>query len=132
MKPARLRLTPRARRNIEECIAFIARFPRGKPEERRREIYAAFRQLCEFPERHAIEVRRRRSAIALRRHQVDQFTIIYAYLRATDDQPSGIVSIRAVRHRRIADAFLGVREGLERTSEAATGMQGASSTYRTV
>jgi plasmid stabilization system protein ParE len=61
MKPALLRLSPRARRDLEECVSFVGRFPWGKPEERRREIYATFQKICEFPERHPVEIRRRRS-----------------------------------------------------------------------
>ena len=34
MKRVLLRLTPRARRDIEERTGFVARFPGGKPEER--------------------------------------------------------------------------------------------------
>jgi plasmid stabilization system protein ParE len=112
MKPARLRVMPRARRDIEECVKFVAQFPRGKPEARRREICAAFRRLCEFPELHAVEVWRRRSGIELRRHHVGQFAIVYAYFRPTEDRPWAVVTIRAVRHRRVADAFLGVRESV--------------------
>jgi plasmid stabilization system protein ParE len=110
MKSTLLGLTPRARRDIESCVNFVGRFPRGKPEKRRSEIHAAFRGLCEFPERHPVERRRRRSGLELRRHQVSQFTIVYAYLRPIEQRPWGIVSIRAVQHRRVRDVFFGVRE----------------------
>lgn len=110
MKAIILRLTPRALRNIEERVAFVARFPGGKPEERRRAIHAAFQQICEFPERHPIEVRRRRSGLELRRHDVEQFAIIYAYLPPVEKRPCAIVTVRAVQHRRTKDVFFGVRE----------------------
>jgi len=110
MKPIILRLTPRARRDIEKRTGFVARFPGGKPEERRREIYAAFNRICEFPERHPVEVRRRRSGLELRRHLVRQFAIVYAYLPAIEERPWGIVTVRAIQHRRVRDVFFGVRE----------------------
>jgi plasmid stabilization system protein ParE len=110
MKPAILRLTPRALRDIDARVDFVARFPGGKPEERRHDIHAAFQEICEFPERHPIEVRRRRSGLKLRRHQVKQFTIVYAYLPPEHKRPWSIVTVRAVQHRRIKDVFFGVRE----------------------
>lgn len=33
MKPVILRLTPRARRDLEKRVAYVARFPNGKPDE---------------------------------------------------------------------------------------------------
>lgn len=110
MKPAVLRLTTRARRNIEDCIAFVGCFPTGKPERRRREIYPAFQQICDFPEGRPIEIRRRRSGLALRRYHVSQFTIVYAYLPPVATRPWAIVTVRAVQHRRIRNVFFGVRE----------------------
>lgn len=110
MKRVLLRLTPRARRDIEERTGFVARFPGGKPEERRREIYAALQRIREFPEQHPVEVRRPRSGLALRRHHVNQFVIVYAYLPPVGEQPWAIVTVRAIQHRRVRDVFLGVRE----------------------
>jgi plasmid stabilization system protein ParE len=110
MRRVILRLTPRARRDVESRVAFVARFPSGKPEERRREIYAAFEQIRQFPERHPIEVRRRRSGLELRRHPVRQFTIVYAYFPPDKERPWAIVTVRAVQHRRIRNVFFGVRE----------------------
>jgi plasmid stabilization system protein ParE len=120
MKTTVLRLTPRAHRDIEDCVGFVARFPRGKPERRRREIYAALQSLCEFPERHAIQVRRSRPGLELRRHDAAQFTIVYAYLAATAARPWGVVAVRAIRHRRVRDAFLGVRETAAAATNSAT------------
>jgi hypothetical protein len=91
-------------------VGFVARFPGGKPEERRREIYAAFQRIREFPERHPVEVRRRRSGLELRRHPVGQFAIVYAYLPSVEERPWAIVTVRAIQHRRVRDVFLGVRE----------------------
>jgi hypothetical protein len=88
----------------------VARFPTGKPDERRRAIHAALDRICEFPEQHPITVRRHRSGLELRRHYVDQFAIVYAYLPPVKERPWAIVTVRAVQHRRIKDVFFGVRE----------------------
>jgi plasmid stabilization system protein ParE len=118
MKRVLVRLTPRARRDIEKCVDFVASFPGGKPEERRREIYAAFDRIREIPELNAVEVRRRRSGLELRRHQVSQFTIVYAYLDPIEGQPWSVASIRAVQHRRVRDVFFGVRENAPAAADA--------------
>ena len=110
MKRVLLRLTPRARRDLEECIDFVARFPGGKPEERRRDIHAAFQRIREFPEQHPVEIRRSRSGLELRRHCVNQFAIVYAYLRPVETLSFAIVTVRAIQHRRERDVFFGVRE----------------------
>jgi len=124
MKRTILRLTPRARRDVESRVAFVARFPSGKPEERRREIYAAFDRIRQFPERHPVEVRRRRSGLELRRHPVRQFAIIYAYLPPDGERPWAVVTVRAIQHRRIRNVFFGVREK--------AGLDDAPVPYRTV
>src|SRR3954467_8246943 len=108
MKPIILRLTPRARRGVEKCVGFGASFSGGKREERRRDIHAGFDQICEFPQRHPVEVRRRRSGLELRRHHVRQFTIVYAYFPPDKERPWAIVTVRAVQHRRIRNVFFGV------------------------
>jgi hypothetical protein len=36
--------------------------------------------------------------------------IVYAYFKPTTSRPNGLVSIRAIRHRRVRDVFLGVRD----------------------
>jgi hypothetical protein len=110
MKPIVLSLTARARRDIEQHVAFVSRFPGGKPDERRRAIHAALQKICEFPEQHRVEVKRRRSGLELRRHYVDQFAIVYAYLPSVDERSWAIVTVRAVQHRRVRDVFFGVRE----------------------
>jgi plasmid stabilization system protein ParE len=87
MKRVIVRLTPRARRDIEKRVAFVARFPCGKPEERRSEIYAALERIRQFPEQHPVKIRRKRSGLELRRHDVSQFAIVYAYLRPVEERP---------------------------------------------
>jgi plasmid stabilization system protein ParE len=110
MKPSiHLSLTPRARREIDECVHFVARFPRGKPADRRTDLLRGLEFVREFPERNPVEVRRK-TGVELRKHYVRQFAIIYSWLPPDQVCPGGEVSIRAVRHWRVRNVFLGVRE----------------------
>ena len=65
--PALLSLMPRARRDIDNCIRFIAGSPRGKPQERRQDIYHALARICELPLLNAVEAYRPATGIELRR-----------------------------------------------------------------
>jgi hypothetical protein len=66
--------------------------------------------IYESPERNPVEAVREKSGIRLRRQNVRQFAIIYSYFLPDDTRPGGEVSIRAVRHWRVRNVFLGVRE----------------------
>jgi hypothetical protein len=46
----------------------------------------------------------------LRRHNVAQFAIIYAYSDPSQKHPNGFIAFRAIRHSRVKDVFRGVRE----------------------
>jgi plasmid stabilization system protein ParE len=109
--PALLSLTRRARRDIDECVRYVSRFPRGKPEDRRRDIYRGLNAICASPERSRVEVRRRCSGIELRRYPAAQFVIVYTFFAPTEACPAGLVSVRAVQHWRMRDVFFGVRDG---------------------
>lgn len=106
----KLRLMPRAHRDIEDCVRFITRQPWGKPQDRERDIYCGIAAAHRWPFRSPVRVYRPRSGISLRRISAAQFVIVYAYIGPSEFAPNGIVSIRAVRHRRVRDVFLGVRE----------------------
>jgi plasmid stabilization system protein ParE len=108
--PIDLRLTRRARRDINDCVQFVRRFPRGKPEDRRQDLIRGLALIRESPERNPVEVVREKSGIELRRQNVRQFAIVYSYFHPDDARPAGEVSIRAVRHWRVRNVFLGVRE----------------------
>jgi hypothetical protein len=56
------------------------------------------------------EVYVRSTDIWLRKRSAAQFVIIYAILPSENPKSPGTVSIRAVRHRREADVFKGVKE----------------------
>ena len=76
MKKVLLRLKPQVSRDIDELARFVARFPRGKPEQARGSILGACVRLQDFPRSHRVEVRRRRSGLELRRCIVRQFAIV--------------------------------------------------------
>lgn len=108
-QPIHLSFTRRARREIDECVHFVARIPRGKPADRRNDLIRGLEFVREFPERNPVEVRRR-TGIELRKHYARQFAIVYSWFKPNEDCPGGEVSIRAVRHWRVRNVFLGVRE----------------------
>jgi hypothetical protein len=116
--PVKLSFTPRARRNIDECLDFIGRFPRGKPADRRQDLISGITLVHEAPERNPVEIRRKTSGIELRRQYTRQFAIVYSWFRPAANCPGGEVSIRAVRHRRVKNVFRGVRETDEMPSSA--------------
>jgi hypothetical protein len=62
----------------------------------------------EAPEWRRIEIVRHRG-VGLRRRSVAQFVIIYAYFKPKKGLTRGLVSIRAIRHRRVKNVFFGVR-----------------------
>jgi plasmid stabilization system protein ParE len=111
MKPPRAKLTLRALRDLRDCIDFISRHPRGKPVDRFRDICRGVAQIRLAPKAHAARVYRAESGLHLRCHTVAQFAIVYAYLDPSTDYPDGLVSIRAIRHRRVRDVFWKVKEG---------------------
>ncbi len=110
MKKVLLHLKPRALRDIDDLVRFVARFPRGKPEQARGRILGACVRLQDFPRANRVGVRRRRSRLELRRYGAHQFAIVYAYFPPISSRPWGIVSVRAVRHWRTENVFFGVRE----------------------
>lgn len=103
---------PRVERDIKARLGFIASTPRGKPRDRLRDITRGIAEIRIRPGRNSISVIRPGTGIALRRHSVAQFAIIYAYFEPDSAHPRGLVSIRAVRHRRVENVFAGVREPL--------------------
>lgn len=107
---------PRVSRDIDDCLAFVGRQPRGKPEDRRADIDRAIDAICAHPELRPEAVYRPESGLWLRRRSAAQFVIVYAYIPAEEPGRPNIVSIRAVRHGSVADVFEGVREPQVRSS----------------
>ena len=62
------------------------------------------------PESNRVGSWRPETGIELRRCNAAQFVIVYAYLWPSTRYQRGVVSIRAVRHSRVKDVFLGVKE----------------------
>src|SRR6187402_2189167 len=87
-------MMPRVTGDIDRCLDFVGRQPWGKPDARRPEVLRTDTRLW------------------LRRYRVAQFVIIYAYLESRDPSLPDVVSIRAVRHMRVANVFAGVKEAV--------------------
>jgi plasmid stabilization system protein ParE len=105
-----LHLMPRVSSDIEECFVFIGRQPWGKPADRKRDILAGIARIRRNPRLARVEASRPATGVELRRHRVAQFTLIYAYFPPNDVMLNGIVSIRAIRHRRVKNVFWGVKQ----------------------
>jgi hypothetical protein len=100
----------RVTRDIEELLAFISRQPWGDPGRRKEDIRRGIDQIVAHPRRNRVFIQRPAAGIELRRLNIAQFAIIYAYIAPNAENPRGLVSIRAVRHRRVSNVFTGVRE----------------------
>ena len=107
-----LHLMPRVTSDIDRCLGFVARQPWGKPKERRADIYGGIAVVCAYPKARRAEVLRPEPRIWLRRYRAAQFVIIYAYIESRDPSLPDVVSIRAVRHMRVANVFAGVKEAV--------------------
>src|SRR5579884_3699744 len=106
----RLELMPRVDRDIKQCLDFVRRQPWGRPDDRQMDIYRGIIEVWREPERSSIKSRALATGVELRRHSSAQFVIVYAYLPPNQEFPDGIVSIRAVRHRRAKNVFSSVRD----------------------
>jgi plasmid stabilization system protein ParE len=111
-----LSFTDRAKSDIRQCRLFLERRYGGQPARRVREIYTAARLIPDAPKLYPADAVHPASGLELRRKNVGQFVIIYAYLEPTPSLPRGKVSIRAVRHGAREDVLFHVEE-----SRAASG-----------
>jgi hypothetical protein len=101
---------PRVRQDIKQCTDFVARQPWGKPHDRELDIRGGIRRVCRYPEDSRPELRLAETGLWLRRYRAAQFVIVYAYIPSKDSSLPDVVTIRAVRHVRVADVFAGVKE----------------------
>ena len=101
---------PRAKQDVVECLAFVAKHSSGRPLARWHDIRQGIDRICLHPRLHGVVVRRTKSGVELRRHYAAQFVIIYTYLEPNAITPLGEVSIRAIRHRRVRNPFGGVKD----------------------
>ena len=107
-----LHMMPRVGGDIDRCLKFVGRQPWGKPDERELDIYGGIAAVCTHPDARRPEVFRTDTRLWLRRYRVAQFVIIYAYLESRDPSLPDVVSVRAVRHVRVANVFAGVKEAV--------------------
>lgn len=105
-----LDLMPRVLDDIDDCLTFVACQPWGKPADRRRDIFRGIGDVRIRPKRRPVQARRPKTGVELRRYYVAQFAIVYAYFEPDVEFPAGVVSIRAIRHRRVRNVFSGVKE----------------------
>jgi hypothetical protein len=105
-----LHLMPRVHEDFRQCLHFVAQHPWGRPSDRAMDIVLGIEKALSGPELNRVRSRRPSPGVELRRCNAAQFAIVYAYLRPTTEFPHGVVSIRAIRHSRARDVFLGVRE----------------------
>jgi hypothetical protein len=108
--PPEIAYQPRVRRDVRNLLDFIDRQPWGKPDDRKKEIDAAYERIRRAPFARSVCKWARNGKIGLRCYYAGQFAIIYAYLGAPEEYPHGVVSIRAVRHHRERDVLFGVTE----------------------
>jgi len=106
----KLHLMSRVGRDIDRCLDYVERQPWGKRDDREVDIYRGIAEVYAHPKRNRPEVYRPDSRIWLRRFRAAQFVIVYAFLQLEDPSLPDVVSIRAVRHVRVANVFHGVRE----------------------
>ena len=109
MRRPPVEMTSRAKRDLADCLQFIADQPWGNEEARESDIRREMQRIRQAPEWRRVEITRKRSGIQLRRRSAAQFVIIYAYFKPKKRLPQGLISIRAIRHRRVKNVFLGVR-----------------------
>jgi plasmid stabilization system protein ParE len=115
-----LRWMPRANRDIDRCIEFVAGYSWGRPEDRKRDLFEGILKIRRNPKANPVCAYRRGWGLEYRRQNAAQFVIIYVYIPRGPRLPYGMVSIRAVRHSSERDVFWGVRQVLppyEATSE---------------
>lgn len=101
---------PRVRRDIKDCVKFIRRQPLGRPFERAQDIYRWIELAVAWPLLRPVGAFRASSGLELRCRHTAQFVIVYAYVPPGSEGKCGVVSIRAVKHRRVKNVFSGVRE----------------------
>ena len=121
--PPLLHSMPRVKGDIKRCLDFVGRQPWGKPSDRELDISQSIEEVLANPEANRPELRRPDTGIWLRRCNAAQFVVVYTYLPSGDPDLPGVVSIRAVRHRRVENVFAGVKEPL--VEYAACGNQSA-------
>lgn len=102
--------TDQSNRDLKNIRLFLQRKRGGQPSRRIREIMQAADRLRDSPRLYAVESAHPITRLEFRRKNVGQFVIVYAYIGPTARRPSGIVSIRAIRHAAREDVLFRVEE----------------------
>jgi hypothetical protein len=105
-----LHTMPRVSDDLQACSDFIASQPWGRPEARRQDIARAVDAILRWPTLGPVGLYRPSIGRELRQRRAAQFLIIYAYFPPDRRFPTGCVSFRAIRHRRVRNVFHGVKE----------------------
>jgi hypothetical protein len=113
LKPPSIHYQRRVKRDIERLLMFIRQQPWGNVEARRKDIEDGIARIAAAPLLCPVSSYSPNANIALRRLNIGQIAIIYAYFPPTPAEPGGGVSIRAVRHANERDVFHGVHETLQ-------------------
>lgn len=100
----------RVQQDVADCLKFIKRQPGGKPRDRKLDIHRGIAYVHQRPTVRRVMTKSKQTGVPLRRHSAAQFVIVYAYSPPDAQRPDGIVSVRAIRHRRVRDVFRGVKE----------------------
>jgi plasmid stabilization system protein ParE len=101
---------PRVRQDLRRCRRFLRRKTPDRALRRTAEVFKGVRQVRANPLLYPVRTVHPETGAGLRRHNVAQFVIIYAYFNPSPSTPSGEVSIRAIVHASEADVWFGVRE----------------------
>jgi plasmid stabilization system protein ParE len=106
----KLTYKPRVKRDLRRCLQFLRRKTSGRVSRRLRELVDGVRRVRASPLLYPVRQISHESGAELRRYNVAQFAIIYAYFGPTPSLPYGEVSIRAIVHASEGDVWLEVRE----------------------
>ena len=114
---AKVEYTADARHDMKRCRQFLRRRSPGNVTRRIRGVMSAIRTVSATPKINPVRKVAPETGLHLRRHNIAQFAIVYAYFEPGASEPRGLLSIRAIRHAGEDDVFWGVREaGVEDAS----------------
>jgi hypothetical protein len=92
----KLSYLPRVRRDMRRCLQFLRRKASGRAAKRMAEVMEGVRRVRANPLLFPVRKIHPETGAELRRHNVAQFVILYAYFGPTPSLPYGEVSIRAI------------------------------------
>lgn len=102
--------TADAHRDLQRYRRFLRRHSPTNVRRRMRELVDAIRMIREFPEMNRVRRALPDSGLQIRRYNAGQLVIAYVYLKPSESNPKGTVSLRGFRHAGMEDALWMVRE----------------------